>query len=1481
MADAKHCILSTTTGAVFVDTNITTGVLTLPSTSLGKSITLYPANPSTTSIWITTTQPDLFETEEEIKQISLSSQTHHYIPGQDYKWYEVGGMSPPAFQTSSLSTLQLLTASTTVGSLCTALQVQQQTVQLSNAFTPLNIPGCILWLDANDSNSLLSSYNNPISTTNTAISFWLDKSPAKNDFYSPYNLPLYQTAPGDSKVYCPASDYFMRSITKFPFPTSTFTLFATVFFPSLTSQGYFLGGDPDGSNYLNLGFSNTDPAVFAGNGVSIYGNPVVTPSVNVLDDRWHLYEVQASNGILSSRIDSGRGYPSTATIAPFNGMTINGVQNTLDFTYSIPMYITDVLLYSTSISDYDRQRIEGYLSQRKSIQLPTFHPYRNYAPIPPSPLPPLAPPFSPSSLSSCIAWFSSDDLSTIVDGGAVISWKNRMRPQTPASTLFAPVYSVTDNAIYFNGAFRNLPLDPTILPQGNSTWEALVVARNTVNKESCMLTWGTVDFHQQSGLFYAQNPYSMVSWTIGDDIVMPISCNFTSPNIASHNISCNAYAPFSRRTFSYNDTQLSYTVPPIMNITSSYAFIGNGVYDVANYNPLYSMGGYIYDILLFTSVLDVQQRQAIDKYYADKYNFGYTFPSNHPAYTPRIDTSPLTSAFTPLNFSSLTLWLDGKDPLANHTTPSNTSPVPIWYDKSRMSTNAIADSNSAAPFYGFPPTYNTSLSSLTFSQTSNTTRGIVKNLFYRLSNYTLPYAYNSYTIFVVGQAHPSISNNCVLFSGNPVGERWELRLSPNSNETNTYQCILLNGHQLLKGGKSIPNTSFIHCITYGGGLQGYTIDPFVSMYINGSLMSYNIARDFFSDGRSNFIGRSGSSGNQLDGDIQEIIMFTSSLTTPQRQQVEGYLSHKWNISLPIKHPYVTAQPPVLTPLQQSTFTPTDIPGLKTWLDASDPTSMTLVGSTLTAWKDKSPASTVFYTPSDSSSTIQISTTTLFGNPSAAFNGNTFLFTSTFTGTIRPQTTFYVTKNFSNGTLWQGLLAGSYSNQNDNEVFYLGTYSNLTYTLNTNNAQTFNIGYMNTQGYSATDFGIPHYSLLNVAEDKWFANYSLASSSNSGLVSGNGYIGNYQVISTLVIGARYMSQDGVSLPSIVTFNGNGNYTGSGFNGYLSELLVYNQELSTDLVQKVEGYLAWKWGMEITLPPMHPYRYTSPSPVNRTPFTPALYKPGLWLDASTITTIFQEVAGITPVTDGAPVARWESISNLGFSTVQEYGAPYYPIWQSNAFNGKPGIVFTPVQSAGSYPFLYARPETMSDLSGSREMSLFVVATLTSTSQGYAQYPLLHFFCNFFPLQNDTTDNFRLRFILEAATNLGAGYSNWMYCSFNNAVNVLTYNTLQSQDNQFQLYGFTTDANQKLSRVTVNGTVKLSAVNSNSVGLGWCGANIFTIGSWSQNIFAGTIHEVIAYPQHLHDTDRMRVEGYLAWKWGFQSNLPSTHPFYHNAP
>jgi hypothetical protein len=41
-------------------------------------------------------------------------------------------------------------------------------------------------------------------------------------------------------------------------------------------------------------------------------------------------------------------------------------------------------------------------------------------------------------------------------------------------------------------------------------------------------------------------------------------------------------------------------------------------------------------------------------------------------------------------------------------------------------------------------------------------------------------------------------------------------------------------------------------------------------------------------------------------------------------------------------------------------------------------------------------------------------------------------------------------------------------------------------------------------------------------------------------------------------------------------------------------------------------------------------------------------------------------------------------------------------------------------------------------------------------------------------------------------------------------------------------------------------------------------------------GGIGEIVIFASEIPAAQRQQVEGYLAWKWGLQARLPSTHPF-----
>lgn len=86
-------------------------------------------------------------------------------------------------------------------------------------------------------------------------------------------------------------------------------------------------------------------------------------------------------------------------------------------------------------------------------------------------------------------------------------------------------------------------------------------------------------------------------------------------------------------------------------------------------------------------------------------------------------------------------------------------------------------------------------------------------------------------------------------------------------------------------------------------------------------------------------------------------------------------------------------------------------------------------------------------------------------------------------------------------------------------------------------------------------------------------------------------------------------------------------------------------------------------------------------------------------------------------------------------------------------------------------------------------------------------------------------------------------------------------------------------------LNGTLIGSATGS---GTGNSGSKAPTIGVYylANNgtyitYFNGLIGEIVQAPNSWSTSDRQEVEGYMAWKWGTQASLPSSHPYKNAAP
>ena len=329
----------------------------------------------------------------------------------------------------------------------------------------------------------------------------------------------------------------------------------------------------------------------------------------------------------------------------------------------------------------------------------------------------------------------------------------------------------------------------------------------------------------------------------------------------------------------------------------------------------------------------------------------------------------------------------------------------------------------------------------------------------------------------------------------------------------------------------------------------------------------------------------------------EMIIFNTVLTTAQRQQVEGYLAWKWGTqaSLPGGHLYASAAPtgaslrPALslalapTPVRAlgkasytTTFTPKSIAGCQMWLDAADATTFTISsGSNVSTWSDKS----------GSSSSLSNTTgnppyfTTYNGYPTVSFRGSlssTSNVLSNPTFSIAPAniSIFIITQALQNG--------GSYIHPGiltifPNPLSGVDYRDGLTITGGNASSSRFDV-----YGGSGTITGID-YSGSGLTPR---GVYSVVNTSNVlyGYANGTQWGTNTFTFNTTNVGIA------LGMRHLGTLRAEGG--ASAFDGNISEVIIYNTALTTTQRQQVEGYLAWKWGLQASLASGHPHLSATP-------------------------------------------------------------------------------------------------------------------------------------------------------------------------------------------------------------------------------------------------------------------------------------------------
>lgn len=278
------------------------------------------------------------------------------------------------------------------------------------------------------------------------------------------------------------------------------------------------------------------------------------------------------------------------------------------------------------------------------------------------------------------------------------------------------------------------------------------------------------------------------------------------------------------------------------------------------------------------------------------------------------------------------------------------------------------------------------------------------------------------------------------------------------------------------------------------------------------------------------------------------------------------------------------------------------------------------------------------------------------------------------------------------------------------------------------------------------------------------------------------------------------------------------------GYIYEFISYNRPVDTVEQQAVEGYLAWKWGTQDLLAPTHPYYVAAPSE-NAAPFIPTMI-PGaiLWLDGADTTKI--DISG-------SIVTQWIDKSGTGNNAIG-FGSLTYSS-NSLVFDGSTTGFTTPYTSSPSAEtvFIIMKFNTTD-----------VVCVLDGYSTGSREFV-------------NTGTNMQMNSGGVAGGPVGTN-------------TIPTGTTI--------LYDYTLDT---VTSMYYNGAFDISGATPAFTGGALSSIGCFYNNGYPSFFMNGSISELIIYNRVLTTVERQKVEGYLAWKWAIQANLPVGHPYKNAAP
>lgn len=787
--------------------------------------------------------------------------------------------------------------------------------------------------------------------------------------------------------------------------------------------------------------------------------------------------------------------------------------------------------------------------------------------------------FDPRTISGLQLWLDAADISTMTfsSGSNLQTWRNKGAQGgifSQAGTASRLTYTSSNNYPLINfdsdGSSLNAWMTGTLpLTANSSFFQVITPIAYSVGTWSFYWSWQWSSVGNRLPGFRSLNssrafePY--ITWVGNNNNSIPV-------------VNGRSYLSFVQFTgggantsYSINGNAPSSGLISASNVNSSTFLLGG---DGNNGATVWGKM-YLSEIIMFSNVLTTSQRQQVEGYLAWKWGLIGSLPDSHPFKQPIVPftypvqrtTMRTTQVFDPRSISGLQLWLDAANSFSRF---SNGQAITQWIDRSsnRLVGTAL---NS--------PTYQT-----------NVLNGLPVIRFNGVNQYinfgnVLNLGTNAITLFFVAKFAINPGNQVGMigkssYRGNPG--RWAMgydTVAAGPNGIGVYMMIDDTNQSLTAFAHNPVFQYDIYCgqnnrtsanTTYLNGVQKS------QQTFSASANNLSNTDPLYIASYPNNTGSGPQSGMFLNGDIAEVLVYFSNLSTIQRQQIEGYLARKWGLSGNLSTSHPNANPLTIAPFplqtssisirQTAKWQPTSITGCALWLDATDRSKVVLSGNNVLEWNDKSPQSNIITrtgTPLFSSRNLGIG--------AVEFNGtNAYFVNTTLNIDLTKYSVFFVCQQTSYVTNSLGILVLTNGNNTDyaslNTFIYAASMTSANAYAEFGNAA----GFYRPTPYSLTPFSI-YTDVTDGSSKSFYRNGNLLQSQIfANLTSSIGFL----------IGARKESGSA----SITRF----------FSGFIGEVLIFSKTLSTIERQQVEGYLAWKWGLQTSLPATHPYAKFPPTP-----------------------------------------------------------------------------------------------------------------------------------------------------------------------------------------------------------------------------------------------------------------------------------------------